>query len=455
MAGKATVNLGQRTVGRLGLLWNRITPTRGSKSVNNTLAHLAFKGDVKVLVERDNLYVQDGQQKTPLLSSKAYAKCLYKAGVLEFEIPNETVSKEIKGVLDTLSDRGLKRTKRILEDKSITAEIKCENFKLFPRSLKRLMRAFLECPERYIVDVLTMLHQTYYKSYNYRLVDAVAGKVNPKQLHNYYLLINNLTAETVDSLKPEQLDELAKIEEDEKLEKMLKLFQGINRTVLIVDHIATNLAHASLDRLFQLVKIVERIRNNALVNELLDRLPRDKLLQIVYSRKLSSSTFDFVARRIDLFIDDLTRDTLEHLKYLIKTGEETRRISSLKTVVASPKIAISILLELLKNNFSEGQGIGKQIGWLNEGEHKKVICSESEQSYHSTGGQAFGWTTYEWEKEVEIEPPSGPIYEKYAYTYPIRQIAAKNLKKRLDSLAPEIRSRVEKALAETVFEEIK
>lgn len=119
MTGKVTIDLNRRTVGRLGLLWNRLTPTRGSRKVRDILGRLSQKVDMKISVELDGLYLDRTTKITHIPFSEAYAKCLRKAGVLEFEIRKGTGPKLIKRTLDVLSDRGLKKAKSILAAGSV------------------------------------------------------------------------------------------------------------------------------------------------------------------------------------------------------------------------------------------------------------------------------------------------------------------------------------------------
>ena len=119
MTGKVSIDLNRRTVGRLGLLWNRLTPTRGSREVRDILGRLSQKVDMKISVELDGLYLDGKTKITHIPSSEAYAKCLREAGVLEFEIRKGTRAESIKRILDVLSDRRPKKAKSILAAGSV------------------------------------------------------------------------------------------------------------------------------------------------------------------------------------------------------------------------------------------------------------------------------------------------------------------------------------------------
>ncbi|MFH1347807.1 MAG: hypothetical protein ABIH22_03865 [Candidatus Margulisiibacteriota bacterium] len=123
MAGKATMDLNRRTVGRVGLLWNRLTPTRGAKTVSATLCGLSLSGQAKVTVEKNALLVQSGEKQVKLPSSQYYARCLYKAGVTEIEIPQRTGTREIKLILDALSDKTIKKAKTSFKEHDLSTSI--------------------------------------------------------------------------------------------------------------------------------------------------------------------------------------------------------------------------------------------------------------------------------------------------------------------------------------------
>ncbi|MBU1026721.1 MAG: hypothetical protein KKA31_03210 [Candidatus Margulisbacteria bacterium] len=119
IAGKVRINLSQRAVGRIRLLWNRLTPTRGARSVTNSLGNLSSNSDLKISVDSNGLKVQ-GEL---LASSGFYARCLYNAGVQEVEISEGRSQREIKKILNTLSDRGLEKAKGILENRHLKVEV--------------------------------------------------------------------------------------------------------------------------------------------------------------------------------------------------------------------------------------------------------------------------------------------------------------------------------------------
>lgn len=104
MSLKATINLEQRKIGTFGLLWNKLTPTRGAKSVSDTLSYLSSQGNVHVQVTRDSLLVNN----IPLPSSQAYGRSLNNSGVKDIAIPPKTDGKGVKALLDDLSDKRIK-----------------------------------------------------------------------------------------------------------------------------------------------------------------------------------------------------------------------------------------------------------------------------------------------------------------------------------------------------------
>ena len=130
---KVVIDAKQRTIGGPKQLWNRLTPTRGSKNVSSQLATLCQDNHVRVVVGKDVLSfiqpsspnlasefsyrVHPDHHRTPttgsnsiaLANSQYYARCLYQAGVTEVEIPQGTSAKNIKASLDTLSDIKLKK----------------------------------------------------------------------------------------------------------------------------------------------------------------------------------------------------------------------------------------------------------------------------------------------------------------------------------------------------------
>jgi len=104
MTGRVIIDLKQRTVGILGLLWNRSTPTRGAKILCAALYGLCSVGQTKITVNNEALFVQSDKTQTELLSSKYFARCLYKAGIREIDLPQGLKPDQIKTILNTLAD---------------------------------------------------------------------------------------------------------------------------------------------------------------------------------------------------------------------------------------------------------------------------------------------------------------------------------------------------------------
>lgn len=124
MTGKVIIDIKQRTVGRLGLLWNRSTPTRGTKATINFLAGSASQGSVHVIVDRQGLVLDHGTKQLLLPSSGAYAHSLFKAGVTELTLPSGLKAAELKSSLDIITGRAIGRAEKALQNGAITLEIK-------------------------------------------------------------------------------------------------------------------------------------------------------------------------------------------------------------------------------------------------------------------------------------------------------------------------------------------
>lgn len=105
ISGKVTLDLNRRTVGRLGLLWNRMTPTRGAGVVSGLIATTSRHGAVAVSVSRAQLSIKMGEQELPIYRSEAYARCLWKAGVTEIEIDSGMSQDRVGAILDVLISR--------------------------------------------------------------------------------------------------------------------------------------------------------------------------------------------------------------------------------------------------------------------------------------------------------------------------------------------------------------
>ena len=108
------VNLNTRTIGKAELLWNRITPTRGSKSTCATISGAAVGRGVIVQVTGRTLSVSAGNTPHAIAEGTYYAAQLCKAGVETIKIPPNTTAEGVKEVLDTLCDRDIPKASRIL-----------------------------------------------------------------------------------------------------------------------------------------------------------------------------------------------------------------------------------------------------------------------------------------------------------------------------------------------------
>src|SRR3989339_465176 len=121
--GRVDLNLSQRKVGRLGVLKNRLTPTRGLSKVCTQLSFAATHQEITIGVSsgpwsfKSTLYISDQtvisgkvrreKEPTYVLGSKYVAKILAKAGVTSFIIPRGSSEKEIGRLLNALMDRGV------------------------------------------------------------------------------------------------------------------------------------------------------------------------------------------------------------------------------------------------------------------------------------------------------------------------------------------------------------
>ncbi|MFA5112735.1 MAG: hypothetical protein WC529_00380 [Candidatus Margulisiibacteriota bacterium] len=114
MIAKVTISLKQRTIGRLGLLFNRITPTRGAKTVATTLFGFNLDNHARIIVSPEHLSLQTPQKQIVLHRSEHYARALAKAGVQEIDLAPGLGSLQIKEMLNLLTDHSLSVTRRLL-----------------------------------------------------------------------------------------------------------------------------------------------------------------------------------------------------------------------------------------------------------------------------------------------------------------------------------------------------
>jgi hypothetical protein len=123
MPGKVTIDLNRRTVGSLRLLWNRLTPTRGAKTVSGFIAGRSTTENIILMIGKNDLSIISGEKETVIPASNTYARCLNKAGITEIEISAGLQPEEIKTILDTLSDKNAKKASLLLTKYGIRTKV--------------------------------------------------------------------------------------------------------------------------------------------------------------------------------------------------------------------------------------------------------------------------------------------------------------------------------------------
>lgn len=94
------------------LLWNRLTPTRGMKSISRHLTMAATERPVKVTVSKNILSTENGI----IPGSRALANNLFRSGVTRIKIDQTLPPKRIRQLLNRLTDRTCKGIIRGLHD---------------------------------------------------------------------------------------------------------------------------------------------------------------------------------------------------------------------------------------------------------------------------------------------------------------------------------------------------
>ena len=116
MAGFVAVKTQARSVGLLGLTWNRLTPTRGERNVTQLVTVLGKGNSVRLQVGSQAILVNN------ILPAEknGYHQCLRKSGIVEIVFPRGTSQVKAKRILDALSDRTLPKIGKIMEEEGIT-----------------------------------------------------------------------------------------------------------------------------------------------------------------------------------------------------------------------------------------------------------------------------------------------------------------------------------------------
>ncbi|MFA4967201.1 MAG: hypothetical protein WC624_03175 [Candidatus Margulisiibacteriota bacterium] len=107
---KATIDCNQRKVGMVGLLWNRLTPTRGMGSVVGAISQQSRSGKLTIEVSPTRMTLNDGSQQQVVSGSQYLARTLYAAGVTSLEIDNEISADEMRQDLNFLTDHPINKS---------------------------------------------------------------------------------------------------------------------------------------------------------------------------------------------------------------------------------------------------------------------------------------------------------------------------------------------------------
>lgn len=104
ISGKVTLDLNRRNVSWARLAWNKLTPTRWSKTVSGSIADLAANGPVAITAHENHLSTKFGEREVPIFRSHAYAAALFNAGVTGLEVGKGVGLENVKAILNSLSD---------------------------------------------------------------------------------------------------------------------------------------------------------------------------------------------------------------------------------------------------------------------------------------------------------------------------------------------------------------
>ena len=105
MRATAKIDLSQRNASGQGLLWNRLTFTRGAEVTSHIIAGQCQTRPVTIKVSSDHLSIMVNQSSLWIAKSDAYAKCLSQAGITEIALSEKINAKQVKNILDILTSR--------------------------------------------------------------------------------------------------------------------------------------------------------------------------------------------------------------------------------------------------------------------------------------------------------------------------------------------------------------
>lgn len=120
---------------------------------------------------------------------------------------------------------------------------------------------------------------------------------------------------------------------------------------------------------------------------------------------------------------------------------------------AHPSTPVPALLELLEHQYAvRTEGVGEIIGYSKPAK-TELIHHESTQIMSAQSDCRMYEESPSYDDLVTIEPASGPIYKQYKYRFPVRRIAAQNLRERINTMDNETAMKVRLALQGAVLEE--
>ena len=100
MPGTIIIDINRRTISKRTLLWNRLTPTRGARTVSRAIAERASGKDLMLDIEG--------------AAFGHFTRGLSAAGVTKILVMRDTPAKEIRKALNFLTDRGFHNASRLL-----------------------------------------------------------------------------------------------------------------------------------------------------------------------------------------------------------------------------------------------------------------------------------------------------------------------------------------------------
>src|SRR3989339_988834 len=114
MAAIVTFDISQRRISKVGLLWTRLTPTRGTKILASTIAQAAAAGPLSVDIEKGSLTLTDFFGRSEHPTPAAISKQLRKAGIVKLEVERGTSAETIRRIFNILIERGTEQAESML-----------------------------------------------------------------------------------------------------------------------------------------------------------------------------------------------------------------------------------------------------------------------------------------------------------------------------------------------------